>query len=118
MATVDHGLRLLQRLGTGVTAVSRTMNYRRMAVLLLGQRDGAACSVCGGVAAPALADVEIDHILPRSQGGSDEPENLRLAQSRTRGAPGKGRKFYAREVRKELERVYRVLDAHGIPRPS
>lgn len=99
----------------------RTMDYRRMVVLLLAERDGMMCRVCGGVAAPD--DLEIDHILPRSQGGSDAPGNIRLAHrtcnwSRTRGALGKGRKLYARELRKELDRVYRALEAHGIARPS
>lgn len=48
------------------------MNYgRRWKVL---QRDRFTCRYCGSMA-PAVP-LEVDHILPRSMGGRDNPENL------------------------------------------
>ena len=38
------------------------------------QRDGFTCRYCGR-SAPDV-QLEVDHVEPRSQGGSDEPENL------------------------------------------
>jgi 5-methylcytosine-specific restriction endonuclease McrA len=45
----------------------------RLAIL---ERDGYRCMLCGK---PATT---VDHILPRSKGGGDEPENLRAACGR------------------------------------
>ena len=38
-------------------------------------RDGYRCAYCGAENIP----LELDHIIPRSRGGSDNPENLTLA---------------------------------------
>lgn len=43
--------------------------------LFVFERDGAACRYCGETDAP----FEIDHILPVSRGGSNDPDNLALA---------------------------------------
>lgn len=48
----------------------RLVTYRKHRDLVL-ERDGYKCVYCG--AAEALA---LDHVMPQSRGGSDEPENL------------------------------------------
>jgi len=50
---------------------------QRLAII---QRDGLRCQLCGE--AVPLDDIHIDHIVPRSLGGSDEPVNLRVAHAR------------------------------------
>jgi uncharacterized protein YdaU (DUF1376 family) len=45
--------------------------YRRFRDLVL-ERDGNACVYCGASDIP----LQLDHIIPRSRGGSDVPENL------------------------------------------
>lgn len=52
------------------------------------RRDGMVCGLCKEPIT-SLSDVTIDHIDPRSKGGSDKLENLRLAHegcNRERGA--------------------------------
>lgn len=46
---------------------------------LIITRDGYRCGLCG-LAVPE-DDVHLDHILPRSLGGSDAPSNLQVAHS-------------------------------------
>lgn len=48
------------------------MNLRLRFLVL--QRDGFTCRYCGH-AAPDV-QLEVDHIIPRSKGGGDEPSNL------------------------------------------
>ena len=43
-------------------------------------RDGFRCHLCAGDVDPS--DVHLDHLLPVSRGGGNEPENLRVAHSR------------------------------------
>jgi 5-methylcytosine-specific restriction endonuclease McrA len=50
----------------------------------IGARDGWRCHLCGRAVNPALSGAHargptIDHLVPVSQGGSDEPTNVRLA---------------------------------------
>lgn len=42
-------------------------------------RDGLTCGLCGGEVEPD--DVHIDHIHPRSLGGSDDLDNLQVSHS-------------------------------------
>jgi 5-methylcytosine-specific restriction endonuclease McrA len=42
-------------------------------MLILIERDGYLCAECG-----SQGDLAIDHIVPLSKGGSDEPDNLRI----------------------------------------
>lgn len=42
----------------------------------LVDRDGPLCWLCG---APLNGDATLDHVLPKSKGGSNSRENLRLA---------------------------------------
>lgn len=45
------------------------------------RRDGCVCSLCEEPIA-TMKDVTLDHIVPRSRGGSDTIENLQLAHER------------------------------------
>lgn len=51
----------------------------------LAERDGTNCSICGEPVDMTLnrnvsmMGPSVDHVIPRSRGGSDEPENLALA---------------------------------------
>lgn len=52
--------------------------------LAIYERDGWRCQLCGeqvdiNAAANSAWSPTLDHITPRSRGGSDDPENLRLA---------------------------------------
>jgi DNA-binding CsgD family transcriptional regulator len=57
--------------------ISHRDNDSRLAVILLIQRDGPACYLCKRETYPGKRCVE--HIIPRSKGGSDDAENLALA---------------------------------------
>lgn len=46
-------------------------SYRRFREYVI-QRDGKVCSYCGRSDVP----LQLDHVIPRSRGGSDDPENL------------------------------------------
>jgi 5-methylcytosine-specific restriction endonuclease McrA len=51
--------------------------------LAIYKRDGWVCGVCSGEVEPGLPasspwQATLDHVVPRSLGGSDDPENLRL----------------------------------------
>lgn len=53
----------------------------------LAARDGADCTICGAAVdmslkAPDRMRASVDHMVPRACGGSDDPENLRLAHLR------------------------------------
>ncbi len=51
---------------------------RRWIVRQLIQQNGCVCGVCGK-AILSIKHVTLDHIVPRSKGGSDEIVNLQLA---------------------------------------
>ena len=59
----------------------QSSEWKRLRLEIL-QRDGGQCSYCGDIA------TEIDHIFPRSRGGSDEPENLAASCRRCNNAKG------------------------------
>jgi 5-methylcytosine-specific restriction endonuclease McrA len=40
--------------------------------LRVQRRDGHTCALCGG------SGDEVDHVVPRSEGGTDDPDNLRV----------------------------------------
>lgn len=46
---------------------------RRLRIAIL-ERDGYRCVYCGRSATDVV--LEVDHVLPRSRGGTDEPTNL------------------------------------------
>jgi hypothetical protein len=61
-------------------------NKYKMTARQLALRDGATCGICGGVvdmdvrrSVNAKWCASVDHITPRSLGGTHEPENLQLA---------------------------------------
>lgn len=66
----------------------RPFSAKSEMVAYLARRDGFVCRLCsGGFLGPR--DVTIDHIIPRSLGGTLHPANLRLAHAacnRQRGA--------------------------------
>lgn len=64
-----------------------------MQLARLAERDGWTCWLCGGTIdphAPANSPgrATIDHLVPRSRGGTTTPENLRLAHKRCNGQRG------------------------------
>ena len=59
----------------------------------LGRRDAWTCWVCGGAVdaeTPAGSPhaPSVDHVIPRARGGTNDPENLRLAHRRCNGQRG------------------------------
>lgn len=65
---------------------ARQRNARNL-ILALAHRDGFTCSLCGEPM-PDVSDIEVDHVIPVSKGGSDDPENLKLAHSRCNAKKG------------------------------
>lgn len=56
----------------------------KMSITVLADRDGRKCGICSELVDidlrhPDLMSPSVDHIIPRSLGGSDEPENLQLS---------------------------------------
>jgi hypothetical protein len=59
----------------------------------LAARDGWVCWLCEGPIDPdaptrSPASPTVDHVVPRSRGGTSDPDNLRLAHRRCNGARG------------------------------
>src|SRR3954465_1294169 len=59
----------------------------------LGDRDRWTCWVCSGDVEPASPagsppPPSVDHVIPRSRGGTNDPSNLRLAHRRCNGQRG------------------------------
>src|SRR3954466_5647791 len=59
----------------------------------LGERDAWTCWVCSGDVDPACPSgsphaASVDHVIPRSRGGTNDPANLRLAHRRCNGQRG------------------------------
>lgn len=64
------------------------------------ERDGWVCQLCDEPVDPGATDVwrpTLDHIVPRSKGGSDDPSNLRLAHMWCNSVRG-DESFYTAEV--------------------
>lgn len=64
-----------------------------MSVERIAERDGWWCWLCGGAIDPAAptgspARATVDHLVPRSRGGSSDPANLRLAHRRCNNRRG------------------------------
>ena len=60
---------------------------------VLGERDQWTCWVCGGEVTPSTPQgsphgASVDHVIPRSRGGSNDRSNLRLAHRRCNGQRG------------------------------
>lgn len=47
----------------------------------LWERDGGLCGICG-IAVDFGAGMDIDHVVQRAEGGSDDPSNLRVTHQR------------------------------------
>ena len=83
-ATTGSGRRKSSR--TTLCGECRTVHGRewRVAIPRIIKRDGLDCGVCGNeidqtIAWPDPHSLSVDHIMPRSLGGSHDLENLRLA---------------------------------------
>jgi hypothetical protein len=63
----------------------RIRGYRRLRII---ERDGSTCGLCGAVVAPD--ELDIDHIVPVSRGGSDEDDNLQVAHASCNRRKGAG----------------------------
>jgi HNH endonuclease len=48
----------------------------------LARRDGDRCQLCGGPFGKGFSRRTLDHIIPRSKGGTNHPANLQLAHFR------------------------------------
>ena len=78
----------------------------------LWKRDKGVCAICGQEV--EFIEMDIDHITPRSQGGGNDPANLRVAHSwcnRSRGA-GRVRALASTPPRTRLTPAPGALAAH------
>lgn len=74
-------------MGSGMSKSNAMWNQKRrgLNITRLMARDGSNCTICGEPldrAEPTRGNgkaISFDHIVPRSEGGSDRLENLRLA---------------------------------------
>lgn len=66
----------------------RDYNKYKMSVREIAKRDGVSCGICGGLVDMSLTRANgldcpsVDHIQPRSLGGTHDPSNLQLAHLR------------------------------------
>lgn len=70
-----------------VNAVRAPTKKRRKRTLFIGDRDGWVCWICHRAVEQGLhpsdpMHASLDHIIPRSQGGSNDVSNLRLCHHR------------------------------------
>lgn len=88
---IDHsGVRVKDLYATALRMRRGGQQWRLLLVDYLRERDGDRCSLCRKrmdftlPAGPLGHDkgVTVDHVVPRSHGGSDDPANLRLAHWR------------------------------------
>lgn len=61
----------------GRESLSKRIGVRAYRAICL--RDDSKCVYCGATALSSGAHLHLDHLTPRSQGGSDEPTNLVMA---------------------------------------
>ena len=68
----------------GITKTGGTNGWRLLRQRIIA-RDEGLCAFCGQ---PGTRDdpISVDHIIPRSLGGSDHPDNLRLLHRRENSA--------------------------------
>lgn len=74
-------------------ALGYKVNVSRAQRLEIYERDAWTCQICDRAVEPALHPnhtfaATLDHLIPRSHGGSDDPENLRLAHRICNSARG------------------------------
>lgn len=65
-----------RRPGTRTFNMLSNVDYRETVVLFLMERDGTICKLCNTLI--EQGSEQIDHIIQRAIGGTNEPSNLRL----------------------------------------
>lgn len=65
-------------------------SYKRVALTLIYERDAGRCGVCRRHV--AIDEATIDHIIPRSQGGTEIASNLQLAHLSCNSSRGAGKR--------------------------
>ena len=72
------------------------LDYKRMLIAVLRQRDGDLCAICRR---NLDDDVTIDHIVSRMLGGTDQASNLQLAHRMCNATKKRGsRKWNGKEI--------------------
>ena len=67
--------------------------YKLMLLHVLLDRDGPTCAVCS-LALDDVADMSIDHIVPKMLGGSDEAVNIRVIHKRCNSTRPRGHRTW------------------------
>lgn len=90
---------------TGNKNVENGSWISRRGRLRIYNRDGWACQICGSeLSADGIGDLQptLDHIVPRSKGGSHDPSNLRMACRRCNVLRGDLTWFSDEDVRRAV----------------
>jgi len=82
-----HASSTLERLRSAARERKARRRGAREMILRLAHRDGFLCSLCDEPM-PDVSDIEVDHVIPVSKGGTSEIENLKLAHSRCNAKKG------------------------------
>lgn len=85
---VDALLLAWQRQGRVERLTARRNSNKRLDRQDIWERGNGLCHICGGPADPVAWD--IDHITPKSQGGTDDPSNLGVSHPSCNRSKGRG----------------------------
>lgn len=64
------------------------MNWRAAFVEILAERQDGLCGLCDWMLPAGWDDVQVDHIVPRARGGSDDVSNLQAVHARCNARKG------------------------------
>ncbi len=84
------------------TDIDKPINYRKNKHVLYGQQEG-RCTGCGTEFPFRI--MEVDHVIPRSRGGTDHPDNLQLLCSHCNRIKGDRDQAYLKARLKEMSNV-------------
>lgn len=82
-ARCDDEIGRFRKKCAAIEALRSRLEYRQHREYVL-QRDGMACVYCG----TTEAALQLDHVIPKSRGGSDDPSNLVAACKRCNTSKG------------------------------